>query len=837
MPKKKTLTKKKGPKGKKARAKAKLERQWGEEADEEEIKRAKYRKGKRRLNNQDSEARIKNKKLPRLSNSTNWGDDDDGGGGGDDAKLRDGGYHSDTSDSSEGSIENDIQNDGEQFALTSLLKKIDNGGTGQRSKSKKNLSYQFHNVGRDDNDDYDNDDDDDESTIEDGDESTNHTEEESEGDSDNENNSSSCHYLEPVGSNPFHSRFQKEPLTTKEIEQLQNSKNMKKVNKKSLNTNLVLQSSVKSFLNQGGSGSSNAMQDSLGEHAKQSFSHVHQILMKNWNKGNKKHIRRNVDGEEDTDKDNEHAKSKLFTSLQESIYGPISLYSDSQITCASRENLDSINNIVALHTLNHVLTANHHITVHNNKIRDLQNSEESTDVDYDEEDEWRDQGYTRPKVLILLPTRSTAWQFVQNMLKLLGNESSVENLERFNGEFGNLEEAPETDERRKKILKDKGSDWNDLFADHVNSDDDFKIGISLSNLKLKGKKNKKKKEKEENGVAMKLFSDFYHSDVIVASPMGLKVMVSGDADDDDNEADSDFLSSIEIVASLQSDVMLMQNWDHVVSLMDYINQQPKKSNHTDFSRVRNYFLEGQASHWRQLILVSRFSDPHLQSTFARHASSLAGQTKLRRKVTEDDASICNVTTKVRQVFQRVACESFVTQGDKRIRHFIKNVLPQLLETKQKHTLIYIPSYFDFVALRNILLKHDIANHHFVSITEYSRGSEVSRGRARFLQGRKRLMLYTGRAHFFMRHHIKGAKHLIMLGIPEHADFYPQLLNMLGWRPKVNEMEGEGEFDISAPASCLNLFTKYEIHSLERIVGTKHAERIVKNEKTTHLFTS
>ena len=307
--------------------------------------------------------------------------------------------------------------------------------------------------------------------------------------------------------------------------------------------------------------------------------------------------------------------------------------------------------------------------------------------------------------------------------------------------------------------------------------------------------------------------------------------------DEEEEVDDDFLSSIEIIASLQSDVMLMQNWDHIADLMERINQQPKKSNRTDFSRVRNYLLLGQAARWRQFIMVSRFSDPQLISTFNRNAKSLVGRMKLRRKVPADEASICNVITKVRQVFQRVPCDSFATQGDKRIKYFTSVLLPQLLRTKQKHTLLYIPSYFDFVALRNILLKHDIASSHFVSVTEYSRGTEVNRGRARFLQGRKRLMLYTGRAHFFMRHHMKGAKHLIMFGLPEHAEFYPELLNMLAWRPRIGDEEEEYQLDMSAPSSCLNLFTKYEAHSLERIVGTKHSDRMIKGEKNTFLFNS
>ena len=109
-------------------------------------------------------------------------------------------------------------------------------------------------------------------------------------------------------------------------------------------------------------------------------------------------------------------------------------------------------------------------------------------------------------------------------------------------------------------------------------------------------------------------------------------------------------------------------------------------------------------------------------------------------------------------------------------------------------------------------------------------------RGEFLQGRKRFMLYTGRAHFFMRHHIKGAKHLIMFGLPEHAEFYPELLNMLSWRPKHTEDE-EYQLDISTPSSCLNLFTKYEAHNLERIVGSKHSDRMIKGEKNTFLFQS
>jgi U3 small nucleolar RNA-associated protein 25 len=94
------------------------------------------------------------------------------------------------------------------------------------------------------------------------------------------------------------------------------------------------------------------------------------------------------------------------------------------------------------------------------------------------------------------------------------------------------------------------------------------------------------------------------------------------------------------------------------------------------------------------------------------------------------------------------------------------------------------------------------------------------------------MLYTGRAHFFLRHKIKGAKHLIMFGLPEYPEFYPELLNMLS-----AEDQGDEEDALGTPLSCLSLYSKYDAQCLERIVGTKHSERMIKGEKRTFLFHS
>ncbi len=344
---------------------------------------------------------------------------------------------------------------------------------------------------------------------------------------------------------------------------------------------------------------------------------------------------------------------------------------------------------------------------------------------------------------------------------------------------------------------------------------------------------------------VKLCAEFYRSDIILASPIGLKLAISGkdgDEDDDggggDDEPDVDFLSSIDVCLVLRSDVLLMQNWDHVNTVLGSLNRQPRKVADVDFSRVRSYHLEGRGSSRRQLILVSQFACPRILSTFRRHAGSVGGSLRMRRAVRLEDASVCDVAVRgggFRQVFQRVACSGGPPEaGPDRLRYFSEQVLPKLTRSGQRHTLVYVPSYFDYVALRNLLLKREAD---FVSVTEYARVSEVSRGRARFLQGRKPMMLYTGRAHFFLRHRIKGVRHVIFFGLPEYAKFYPAIVNMLNGESSLGDDAGEGVIP-SMPMSCLSLFTKFDAHQLEGIVGTSNAERMIgPGEKSSFMFSS
>ena len=232
--------------------------------------------------------------------------------------------------------------------------------------------------------------------------------------------------------------------------------------------------------------------------------------------------------------------------------------------------------------------------------------------------------------------------------------------------------------------------------------------------------------------------------------------------------------------------------------------------------------------WRQVILTAPYLEPEMKSVFGTYAQSRAGTARLTRKTTWPNAALNQIALPMRQVFQRIAVSSVLEQVDARLEYFAKNVLRKIDRNQQPFTLIFVPSYLEFVSLRNFLLKREA--DYFVSVTEYSRHTEVSRGRARFGQGRKSIMLYTGRAHFFHRHAIRGVRHVIWYGLPSDPSVYHQVID---W---CHDEETQTRHSKAVPeSSVLTLYTSYEALALERIVGHSHCSRMTKGNKKTFFF--
>jgi U3 small nucleolar RNA-associated protein 25 len=113
----------------------------------------------------------------------------------------------------------------------------------------------------------------------------------------------------------------------------------------------------------------------------------------------------------------------------------------------------------------------------------------------------RDQGFARPKVLILLPFRNSAYTWI-NHLTTLSVADSVENKDRFDSEYSLPPGAVD------KLVENP----DNYAPDHVetfrgNIDDSFRIGIKVTRK------------------SVKLFSEFYSCDIILASPLGLRTAI------------------------------------------------------------------------------------------------------------------------------------------------------------------------------------------------------------------------------------------------------------------------------------------------------------------------
>lgn len=207
-------------------------------------------------------------------------------------------------------------------------------------------------------------------------------------------------------------------------------------------------------------------------------------------------------------------------------------------------------------------------------------------LDYSEEDYnlIKDQGFTSPRVLILVPNKKHARLIVEEIINILrkGNWKGVSNKKKFKEEFSEMESMG----------------------------DCFRLGISFEYFNNK----------------LRLYQSFDTSDIIIASPLGLKLTsVNNDDPSVKNKKVFDFLSSIEILLIDFSEVFLYQNIEHLEEILSFMNKLPKNNqNIVDIHRIKDTVKDNQLQFMRQSIIISHFKSLEIEMLVKRFCKNTKG---------------------------------------------------------------------------------------------------------------------------------------------------------------------------------------------------------------------
>jgi U3 small nucleolar RNA-associated protein 25 len=485
--------------------------------------------------------------------------------------------------------------------------------------------------------------------------------------------------------------------------------------------------------------------------------------------------------------------SPVLTPLQTELISIASNYQDLYYPHRTHQNGEQVRLAYCTHALDHILKTRQKVLHHNSKISKLKASKKSVIIP----DEFRDQGFVRPRVLIILPFRDSAYRVINMLIDLLNpsGKAGTVNYKRFTDEFtGDTLHFPKKNP--------KPEDYEQTFSG--NTEDTFRIGISLTKK------------------SMKLYAPFYSSDILIASPLGLRLIIGAPGEKD---REYDFLASIEMLILDQMELFLAQNWDHLLYTFDHLHLQPQSRQNTDFSRVRSWCLNGWSKFYRQTLLFSSYDLPEFRSLFNNRCRNYAGKVRTANNVVR--GSIRHVVMEIPQIFHRIEVKSLESSFDTRFEYFTNTILPQFKKATMAHCMIYVPSYFDYVRIRNYFKKEEI---NFTQICEYTKDNKISRARTLFYHGGAHFLLYSERAHFFRRMRIKGVRHIVMYQPPLWNNFYPEVINFM---QEINQNPRDDVVKNSMSVSIL--YTKYDILQLSSIVGHDNVAKMLASKKQTHMF--
>lgn len=474
-----------------------------------------------------------------------------------------------------------------------------------------------------------------------------------------------------------------------------------------------------------------------------------------------------------------------LTGIQNMLLSPMFQYRDILYNYTHYEiEEDQYRDLYALHILNHVMKTRDRILKNNQRLHD------------DPDLECLDQGFTRPKVLIVVPTRDTAYSVVSKIIAKSGIDQ-VDKRSKFNDQFYDTSLPPSS----------KPKSFRHVFKGNTN--DYFVLAMKFTRK------------------AIKLYSNFYQSDVIICSPLGIQMILENT---DKKKRQDDFLSSIEIMIIDQLHSLEYQNIQHLYTVFDHINKIPQEQHDADFSRIRMWSINDQAKRFRQTMLFTKYVSPVANHIINGKCSNWAGKWKNHLIVNPTRSAINHTGLPIKQIFQRIDLPlgGIIEEPDYRFKYFTGVTLSNLLLAtgSEDGVLIYITDYTDYVRIRNYM--KDKTPLMFGEANEYSGQRQLTQSRALFQEGRLKVLLYTERLHHFRRYDIKGVKSVVFYKPPTNPEFYTELVRSIG----KTAFLGKTDLNVSRVRS---LYTKLDSLALERIVGTDRVGVLIHGQNELYEF--
>ncbi|EDO18295.1 hypothetical protein Kpol_1039p46 [Vanderwaltozyma polyspora DSM 70294] len=474
-----------------------------------------------------------------------------------------------------------------------------------------------------------------------------------------------------------------------------------------------------------------------------------------------------------------------LTPLKKKLLDPMFQYKDVLCEYTNYENDEKeYRELYSLHVLNHIYKTRDKI------LKDNQRLQENDDL------ECLDQGFTRPKVLIVVPTRDTAYQVVETIIEKSGLDQ-IDKKGKFKDQFFD-DSLPPTS---------KPKSFRHVFKGNTN--DFFVLGMKFTRK------------------AIKLYSNFYQSDIIICSPLGIQMILENT---DKKKRQDDFLSSIEVMIVDQLHSIEYQNISHVYTILEHINKIPQQQREADFSRIRMWYINDQAKFLRQTMLFTRYISPTANAIINGKCHNMAGRWKNNQIISSEDSSIGQLGIKIKQIFQRfdLVGGTVVDESDYRFKYFTSVVMQNIVKSTgyEDGILVYIPEYTDYMRLRNYMKEKTTIL--FSEINEYSTQKQLDSNRSMFQQGRTKVLLYTERLHHYRRYELKGIKSVIFYKPPTNPEFYNEVIRFTA----KNAFLGKSDINIS---TIRTVYSKLDGLALQRIVGSKRAAILCHGQNESYDF--